>query len=67
MLFMGGDVIVGKMEDYIKGNGKIILWMVSECMFGQTEEYIKVSMQQIKNKDLEYINGKMAKNTKAGG
>jgi len=49
-------LIVGKMVDYFKANGKIIAWKGWECIHGRMVKIISENTRMIRNMDLAFIN-----------
>merc|ERR1712196_93980 len=60
----GKDVINGKMEDLIPGNGKIIKCTGMENLFGMMEKFIEEIMYKTKKTDMEFSSGPMEQNMK---
>jgi hypothetical protein len=51
--------IYGRMEEFIKVNGKIISCMVKVCTHGLMVEDMKASMNLIRSMAMEHITGQM--------
>ena len=64
---MEKENILGKMEDFMKGNGKTIKCMGKECFFGLMVRNTKVNMKMTKSMDLEFLLSKMGVNMREIG
>ena len=61
--FMELVFISGLTEEVTRVNGAKIIWRVSELTSGRMAVYILANTLMIRNRDMEYINGKTTANT----
>lgn len=59
--------MIGRMEENLKGNGKIIICMEKVFTLGRMVENMKEIITWIKNMDLVYIDGQMEEYTRVHG
>lgn len=64
---MEKENIFGKMEDFMKGNGKTTKCMGKDYFFGLMVRNTKVNMKMTKRMDLEFLLSKMGVNMREIG